>query len=106
MDYNLLDTITRPSVQDCKDACDEVEACHTFDTDFPFGWTCWLFSNVAGAHTGDGSTTSRCYTTGIATSTGGGGGVELCARDLAVPLGIRCCADGVARRGGKSVCDP
>jgi hypothetical protein len=103
---NLLDTIEgRTDVQDCKDACDEIEACHAFDMDFPFSGTCWLFSNVAGQHTGDGAERSRCYVTGQATATGGGGGDENCQVDLSTPLGVRCCADGADRRLGKSMCD-
>jgi len=92
---NLLDTLTeREDVQACKDACDEIEACHAFDMDFPFSGTCWLFTNAAGLHTGDGTQTSRCWVTGQATSTGGGNGDEQCQTDLSAALGVRCCADG------------
>ena len=54
---NRLDTLTeREDVQACKDACDEIEACHAFDMDFPFSATCWLFTNAAGLHTGVAAT--------------------------------------------------
>ena len=52
----------QPSVDACKQACEDDARCHAFDMEYPFAGTCWLFENVGdGEHMGDGVSSSRCY---------------------------------------------
>eukprot|EP01051_Picozoa_sp_SAG22_P003441 SAG22_NODE_167_length_16764_cov_34.845245_5_plen_742_part_00 len=51
----------QPDVNACIAYCIGDIQCHAFDTNYPFAGTCWLFHDGPGDHTGEGTTTSRCY---------------------------------------------